>query len=127
VTGRVFDAPAVDLRKSSPTFGLRVGVELSAVNHRRLWIPAGFAHCFLVLSEGTDFLYKTTDYYAPEHERSIDWNDPALGIARPTDVEPTLFAKDGAAVLLRHAVVFSMRLMVTDSAAASRRSLHEGW
>jgi dTDP-4-dehydrorhamnose 3,5-epimerase len=105
VAGRVFDA-AVDLRKSSPTFGRWTGVELSADNHRQLWIPAGFAHGFLVLSDSADFLYKTTDYYAPEHERTVAWNDPAIGIDWPTDVEPALSAKDSAGVPLRVAEVF---------------------
>ena len=104
-TGRVFDA-AVDLRKSSPTFGRWAGAELSGDNHRQLWIPAGFAHGFLVLSDSADFLYKTTDYYAPQHERSVLWNDPAIGIDWPTDGEPTLSAKDKAGVLLRDAPVF---------------------
>ena len=104
-TGRVFDA-AVDLRKSSPTFGRWAGAELSGDNHRQLWIPAGFAHGFLVLSDSADFLYKTTDYYAPQHERSVLWNDPAIGIDWPTDGEPTLSAKDKAGVLLRDAEVF---------------------
>jgi dTDP-4-dehydrorhamnose 3,5-epimerase len=104
-TGRVFDA-AVDLRKSSPTFGRWAGAELSGDNHRQLWIPAGFGHGFLVLSDSADFLYKTTDYYAPRHERSVLWNDPAIGIDWPTDVEPTLSAKDQAGVLLRDAEVF---------------------
>ena len=105
-TGRVFDA-AVDLRKSSPTFGRWAGAELSGDNHRQLWIPAGFAHGFLVLSDSADFLYKTTDYYAPQHERSVLWNDPAIGIDWPTEGEPTLSAKDKAGVLLRDAEVFS--------------------
>jgi len=103
--GRVFDA-VVDLRKSSPTFGRWAGAELSGDNHRQLWIPAGFAHGFLVLSDSADFLYKTTDYYAPQHERSVLWNDPAIGIDWPTDGEPTLSAKDKAGVLLRDAPVF---------------------
>ncbi len=105
VGGRVFDV-AVDLRKSSPTFGRWVGIELSEGNHRELWIPPGFAHGFLVLSESADFLYKTTDYYAPEHERSVAWNDPAIGIDWPRDIEPTLSAKDRAGVPLQHAEVF---------------------
>lgn len=105
VCGRVFDT-AVDLRKSSPTFGHWTAVELSGDNHRQLWIPAGFAHGFLVLSDSADFLYKATDYYAPQHERSIAWNDPAIGIAWPADVEPALSTKDRAAVLLRDAEVF---------------------
>jgi len=104
-TGRVFDA-AVDLRKSSPTFGRWTGIELNEHNHRQLWIPAGFAHGFVVLSESADFLYKTTDYYAPEHERCVAWNDPAIGIAWPAGIEPTLSAKDREGVLLREAEVF---------------------
>ena len=104
-TGRLFDA-AVDLRKSSPTFGRWTGAELSGDNHRQLWIPAGFGHGFLVLSDSADFLYKTTDYYAPQHERSVLWNDPAIGIDWPTEREPTLSAKDKAGVLLRDAQVF---------------------
>ena len=84
IAGEVFDV-AVDLRRSSPTFGRWVGVELSAENQRMIWIPPGFAHGFLVLSERAEFLYKTTDYYAPEHERTMLWNDPDLGIAWPLD------------------------------------------
>ena len=105
VRGRVFDV-AVDLRKSSPTFGRWVGTDLAEDNYRQLWIPSGFAHGFLVLSESADFLYKSTDYYAPEHERCILWNDPAIGIEWPTDREPTLSAKDRAGQLLREAEVF---------------------
>ena len=82
VRGAVFDV-AVDIRKSSPTFGQWVGVELSEDNHKQLWIPAGFAHGFLVLSDSADFLYKTTDYYAPQHERCIAWNDPEINIQWP--------------------------------------------
>jgi dTDP-4-dehydrorhamnose 3,5-epimerase len=78
----VFDV-AVDLRRSSPTFGRHVAVTLSAENKRMLWVPAGFAHGFLVTSDVAEFLYKTTDYYAPQHERSLLWNDPALGIEWP--------------------------------------------
>jgi dTDP-4-dehydrorhamnose 3,5-epimerase len=104
-SGRVFDV-AVDLRKSSPTFGRWTGVELSAENHHQLWIPAGFAHGFLVLSDTADFLYKTTDYYAAEHERSVAWNDPAIGIAWPAEIDPVLSAKDKAGVLLRDAEVY---------------------
>jgi dTDP-4-dehydrorhamnose 3,5-epimerase len=103
--GRVFDA-AVDLRKSSPTFGRWAGAELSGDNHRQLWIPAGFAHGFLVLSDSADFLYKVTDYYAPEHERSVLWNDPAIGIDWPADATPALSARDKAGVLLRDAEVY---------------------
>ena len=93
VRGAVFDV-AVDIRKSSPTFGKWVGVELTEQNHRQLWVPPGLAHGFLVTSESADFLYKTTDYYAPEHERCLLWNDPAIGIEWPLDSEPQLSAKD---------------------------------
>lgn len=93
VVGEVFDV-AVDLRKSSPTFGKWVGVRLSAENKHQLWVPEGFAHGFLVLSEGAEFLYKTTDYYAPAHERSIIWNDHALKIEWPLIVTPALSGKD---------------------------------
>ena len=82
-SGAVFDV-AGDIRRSSPTFGKWVGVELSAENHRQLWVPEGFAHGFLVLSETADFLYKTTDFYSPAHERSVAWNDKDLGIQWPT-------------------------------------------
>ena len=95
--GAVFDV-AVDIRQGSPSFGRWVGVELSADNQRQLWVPAGMAHGFLVLSESADFLYKTTDYYAPEHERSIRWDDPAIGIQWPLAAHgidtPILSAKD---------------------------------
>ena len=91
--GRVWDV-AVDIRKSSPTFGQWVGAELSEDNQHQLWVPPGFAHGFVVLSESADFLYKTTDYYAPEHERCIAWNDPQLAIAWPIAGAPSLSAKD---------------------------------
>jgi dTDP-4-dehydrorhamnose 3,5-epimerase len=104
--GRVLDV-AVDLRKSSSTFGRWFGMELCEDNHRQLWIPAGFAHGFLVLSESADLLYKATDYYAPEHERCLIWNDPAIGINWPIDIVPILAAKDKMGVLLRDAEVFS--------------------
>ena len=91
--GSVFDA-AVDMRKESSTFGKWVGVELSAENHKQLWVPPGLAHGFLTLTEHAEFLYKTTDYYAPEHERCIAWNDPDLDIDWPIDGEPRLSAKD---------------------------------
>lgn len=104
--GAVFDV-AVDIRRSSANFGRWVGVELSEENQRQLWIPPGFAHGFLVLSDSADFLYKTTDYYAPEHERCIAWNDPTLNIAWPVlDVAPTLSAKDSLGALLAQAEVF---------------------
>ncbi|MBW0171757.1 MAG: dTDP-4-dehydrorhamnose 3,5-epimerase [Hydrogenophaga sp.] len=95
VRGAVFDV-AVDIRKGSPTFGKWVGVELSEDNHRQLWVPAGLAHGFLVLSESADFLYKTTDYYAPAHERCIRWNDPTLAIEWPSAQPPLVSAKDEA-------------------------------
>lgn len=93
VRGSVFDV-AVDLRRSSATFGRWVGTELSEDNKRQMWVPPGFAHGFLVTSESADFLYKTTDYYAPEHERCLAWNDPAIGIGWPLEAEPRLSAKD---------------------------------
>jgi dTDP-4-dehydrorhamnose 3,5-epimerase len=93
VAGEVFDV-AVDLRKSSPTFGKWVGAYLSAENKKQLWIPEGFAHGFLVLSDSAEFLYKTTDYYAPEHERCLAWNDPTIGIDWPLAGEPLLSGKD---------------------------------
>ena len=89
VQGRVFDV-AVDLRRSSPNFGKWVGAELNETNKHQLWVPAGFAHGFIVLSETAEFLYKTTDYYAPEHERCILWNDPDLNIRWPIDFVPQL-------------------------------------
>jgi len=106
VRGAVFDV-AVDIRRSSPTFGQWEGVELSEDNHRQLWIPPGFAHGFLVLSDSAEFLYKTTDYYAPQFERSIAWNDPSIGIQWPLDNEPQLSAKDQAGVTLSQAELFS--------------------
>ncbi len=105
VAGEVFDV-AVDLRKSSPSFGRWFGTHLSAQNQRQLWIPEGFAHGFVVLSESAEFLYKTTEYYAPEHERSLLWNDPELGIQWPFDEAPQLSAKDQAGKLLRDAELF---------------------
>lgn len=104
--GRVFDV-AVDLRKSKPTFGRWIGIELSDDNHRQLWIPSGFAHGYLVLSESADFLYKTTDYYAPEHERCIIWNDPEIAIDWPLDREPVLSAKDRLGLPFSKAEVFA--------------------
>ncbi|MES2076307.1 MAG: dTDP-4-dehydrorhamnose 3,5-epimerase [Pseudomonadota bacterium] len=105
-SGAVFDV-AVDLRKSSATFGQWYGVELSADNKRQLWIPPGFAHGFMVTSEHAEFLYKTTDYWAPEHERAVLWNDPAIGIEWPLDGAPLLSGKDQAAVPLAAAEVFA--------------------
>lgn len=105
VAGEVFDV-AVDLRKSSPTFGQWTGINLSVDNKRMLWIPEGFAHGFLVLSESADFLYKTTDYYAPEHERCVAWNDPDIGIHWPLTDAPVLAAKDIAGKRLHDVEVF---------------------
>ena len=107
VRGAVFDV-AVDLRKASPTFGLWVGVALSEENHKQLWIPPGLAHGFLVLSESVDFLYKTTEYYAPTQERCIAWNDPDIGISWPdVGTEPTLSNKDQHGQRLAMAEVYS--------------------
>lgn len=103
--GEVYDV-AVDLRRSSPTFGKWVGTLLSAENKRQLWVPTGFAHGFLVLSEFAEFLYKTTDYYAPEHERCIRWDDPSLAIDWPLDGVPQLSAKDQAGLSFAEAQVF---------------------
>jgi len=100
--GEVFDV-AVDIRSGSPTFGKWVGSRLSAENKAQLWIPAGFAHGFLVLSESAEFLYKTTEYYAPEYERCIAWNDPAIGIEWPLSDAPQLSIKDQAGVYLSQA------------------------
>ena len=104
--GTVFDV-TVDLRKSSPTFGRWVGFELSAENRRQVWIPAGFAHGFVVTSESAEFLYKTTDYWAPQHERAIRWDDPVLGIEWPAGLQPLLSGKDQQASLLADAEVFA--------------------
>jgi len=106
IQGAVFDV-AVDIRKSSPTFGQHVAIELSAENQRMLWVPEGFAHGFLVTSATAEFLYKTTDYYAPEFERSIAWNDPALAIAWPIQGAPSLSAKDLQAPLLADVTCFA--------------------
>lgn len=103
--GEVFDV-VVDIRKSSPTFGSWTGVLLSAENKRQLWIPPGFAHGFLTLSTTAEFLYKTTDYYSPTHERCIAWNDPEIGIEWPLDSEPLLSGKDQQGTPLAVAEVF---------------------
>ena len=100
--GEVFDV-AVDIRKGSSTYGQWVGEILSAENKKQLWIPAGLAHGFVVLSETAEFLYKTTDYYAPQHERCIAWNDPDLAIAWPIEGQPLLSAKDAAGAAFREA------------------------
>ena len=106
VSGEVFDV-AVDIRKSSPNFGQWVGVNLSAENSRQLWVPPGFAHGFVVLSEQAEFLYKTTDYWAPEHERCLAWNDPEIGIDWPISEAPLLSAKDQLGKSLSEAEVFA--------------------
>ncbi len=105
--GAVFDV-AVDMRRSSPRFGQWVGAELTADNHRMLWVPPGFAHGFLTLRDDTDFLYKCTDYYDPQHERAVRWNDPRIGIEWPipSGVVPQLSARDAAAPLLAEAESF---------------------
>ena len=105
VAGEVFDV-AVDLRRSSPTFGRWVGVTLSADNRRMFWVPPGFAHGFVVLSDSADFLYKTTEYWFPEHERTLLWNDPELGIDWPFDGAPTLAPKDAAGTPLAAAPTY---------------------
>ena len=105
VRGRVFDV-AVDLRRSSPTFGRWVSAELSEDDHRQIWIPVGFAHGYMVLSDTADVLYKATDFWAPAAERFLLWNDPAIGIAWPAGIEPILSAKDRAGVPLSEVEVF---------------------
>jgi len=105
IAGEVFDV-AVDIRKSSPTFGRWAGAILSAENKKQLWVPAGFAHGFLVLSETAEFLYKTTDYWYPEFERCIAWNDRTLGIAWPGDATPALSDKDANGAAFGSAEVF---------------------
>jgi dTDP-4-dehydrorhamnose 3,5-epimerase len=106
VRGTVFDV-TVDIRKSSHTFGRWYGTELSEYNHRQLWVPPGFAHGFFVITGSADFLYKTTDYYAPAHERCIIWNDPQIGIQWPMKVPPQLSAKDQAGLPLSQAELFA--------------------
>lgn len=106
VRGAVFDV-AVDVRKSSPTFGHWVGVALTEENHRQLWVPVGFAHGFVVTSDSADVLYKTTDYYAPEHERCIAWNEPTIGVPWPLDAVPQLSAKDMVGKSLADAEAFA--------------------
>jgi dTDP-4-dehydrorhamnose 3,5-epimerase len=105
IAGEVFDV-AVDLRRSSPTFGKWTGQHLSAANRRMMWIPEGFAHGFIVLSDSAEFLYKATDFYAPQHERTLLWNDPAVGIEWPFDGEPLLKPKDAAGARLADAETF---------------------
>jgi dTDP-4-dehydrorhamnose 3,5-epimerase len=106
VQGEVFDV-AVDLRKSSPTFGQWTGERLSAENKKQLWVPEGFAHGFLVLSESAEFLYKTTDFYAPQYERCLNWSDRDLAVDWPLAGEPALSSKDAAGAALREAEVFT--------------------
>ena len=106
VYGSVYDV-AVDIRAGSPTFGQHVSAELSAENKRMLWVPEGFAHGFLTISDAAEFLYKTTDYYAPQFERGIAWNDPAIGIQWPAQSQPTLSVKDQQAQLLAQAEHFT--------------------
>jgi len=105
IQGEVFDV-AVDIRKSSPTFGQWFGLMLTAENKKQLWIPAGFAHGFMTLSDTAEFLYKTTDYYSPEHECSIHWNDSSIGIKWPTTTNPILSSKDNAALEVENVEVF---------------------
>ncbi len=105
IVGEVFDV-AVDIRRFSPNFGKWVGVKLSAENKKQLWLPAGFAHGFVVLSEEAEFLYRTTEYWAPQHERSIIWNDPQIAIDWPIDFTPQLSAKDERAVPFAEAEVY---------------------
>lgn len=106
VRGAAFDV-AVDLRRSSPGFGDWYGLELSEDNHKQLWLPPGFAHGFLALSDVTDLIYKVTEYYSPEHDRAIRWDDPDIGISWPTDIPPILSEKDASAPYLRDAEVFA--------------------
>jgi dTDP-4-dehydrorhamnose 3,5-epimerase len=104
--GEVFDV-VVDMRRSSPTFGKWIGVTLSASNKKQVWVPPGFAHGFVTLSESAEFLYKTTDYWAPEYERTVLWNDRTIGIEWPIDQEPLLAAKDKAGLPLAEAETFA--------------------
>lgn len=106
VAGEIFDV-AVDIRRSSPTFGRWVGTVLSARNRQQVWIPPGFAHGFLTLAEGTEVLYKTTDYWSPEHERCIAWNDADLAVTWPIAGEPVVSVNDARGVRLRDAEVFA--------------------
>ncbi|MEO7640064.1 MAG: dTDP-4-dehydrorhamnose 3,5-epimerase [Ramlibacter sp.] len=116
VSGAIFDV-AVDLRRESPTFGRWVGVELSSENFRQMWVPCGFAHGFMVLSESADVTYKTTDYYAPEHERCLRWDEPGIGIAWPkVDTGVVLSPKDRLGVSLAEAHLFdSERVVAADA------------
>lgn len=104
--GSIYDV-AVDIRRSSPTFGKWVGVELTEENNRQMWVPVGFAHGFLVTGETADVLYKTTDYYSPDHERCIAWNDADLGVDWPKGLAPSLSAKDAQGLPFKNAPVFA--------------------
>lgn len=106
IAGEVFDV-AVDIRKNSPTFGRWIGEILSGENKKQLWVPEGFAHGFIVLSESAEFLYKTTDYWHPEHERCIIWNDPTINVQWPSAETPQLSTKDQQGLLLTHAEIFA--------------------
>ena len=106
ISGSILDV-AVDIRKNSATFGKHFAIELNEKDGKMLYIPAGFAHGFVVLSESADFLYKTTDYYAPAHERCISWNDPSIGIIWPEGIQPLLSAKDQQGISLEQAEVFA--------------------
>jgi dTDP-4-dehydrorhamnose 3,5-epimerase len=106
IAGEVFDV-AVDIRRNSPTFGKSATCRLDAGSRRMAWIPPGFAHGFLVLSDHAEFIYKTTDYYAPQHERTLLWNDPALGIRWPLEGEPILAEKDRRGTPLKSAETFA--------------------
>jgi dTDP-4-dehydrorhamnose 3,5-epimerase len=106
VAGSVWDV-AVDVRRSSESFGVWAGVELSATNHRQLWVPPGFAHGFIALTDAADVIYKVTEYYSPEHDRSIRWDDPEVGIDWPLDGAPILSDKDANAPYLQGAEVFA--------------------
>jgi dTDP-4-dehydrorhamnose 3,5-epimerase len=118
LSGEIFDV-AVDLRRNSPTFCQWVGETLSSRNRHMLWIPPGFAHGFMVLSEGAEVLYKATDFYAPQHERTLLWNDSALGIEWPKIHQPILSAKDMAGFTLEHAQVYEQLALVED-----RKEIH---
>jgi dTDP-4-dehydrorhamnose 3,5-epimerase len=118
VRGAVFDV-AVDIRKSSATFGKWVGIELSEQNNKQLWVPPGFAHGFVVLSDSADFLYKTTEYYAPEHERCIAWNDPEIGIDWPLTQAPSLSSKDQQGKALRDTATFDLSNSIELSSSAN--------
>jgi dTDP-4-dehydrorhamnose 3,5-epimerase len=140
VQGQVFDG-AVDLRQSSATFGQWVGVYLDAQKHQQFWVPPSFAHGFVVLSESAEFLYKTTDYWYPAHERSLRWDDPLVGIVWPMTGQPLLAAKDAAAVGLAEADKFALRpineassssdgpsfWLIGESQAATVRAIAMAW